>query len=534
MDGLLSHTDVLLKLIDTVSSASDLDSSLQEITSQCAAAFNTSCCCYLLDASQSWFIPHSSAPDEREDLPAFPVSGSFIKILNNAPAILNCNEESDATGQLRRLLEPLRLHPAAAAPIVQQGKVLGMLLLGKNEDFVLSPEQTGTLQAIASLAGLWIENLRLNEKARRRLAESESLQRTMTTLLQKLPLDEILKTVCSEAAKLTGATGGAVLLLEDDQAWLRVRSSSGHPAPDFNLGRLPVADPLMTAVIQHGKPWISNQTAGSQAGIHRRSSPPDALLVMPLRVHDNPIGALDVVGKPGGFTQDDLWIMDLFASQAAIAIEVAKLHEQTEQLVVIEERQRLARDLHDSVTQALYSLALYADAARLALSGGRLDTTAEHLHALRSMAREAMLDMRLLIFELHPPILEEEGLTAALQARLDAVEARAGVQTRLTTTSERRLPLHVEMELYRIVQEALTNVVKHARAQAVNIHLDFEPACFKMKVWDDGVGFDPQTAGLSGGLGLQNMQERMRQIGGWLNVESSPGHGTTINVEVKI
>lgn len=534
MDELRSHIDVLLKLIHSAGSAADLDSSLQEITSQCAAAFNTPCCCYLLDASQSWFIPHSTAPDEREDLPAFPVSRTQLKALPDAPAVLHYDEKIAAAGHLRRLLEPLRLHPAAAAPIVQRGKVLGMLLLGENDDFVLSPEHTGILQAIASLAGLWIENMRLNEKVRRRLAESESLQRTMTTLLQKLPLDEILKTVCSEAAKLTGATGSAVLLLEDDRAWLRVRSSSGHPAPDFNLGRLPVADPLMTAVIQHGKPWISNQPAGSSAGMHRRSTPPDTLLVMPLLVHNDPIGALDVVGKPGGFTQDDLWIMDLFASQAAIAIEVAKLHEETEQLVVIEERQRLARDLHDSVTQALYSLALYADAARMALSGGRPDTAAEHLQALRSMAREAMLDMRLLIFELHPPILEEEGLTAALQARLDAVEARAGVQTRLTTTGERRLPPHVEMELYRIVQEALTNVVKHARAQVVNIHLDFEPGCFKMKVWDDGVGFDPQTATQTGGLGLQNMQERMRQIGGRLNVESSPGHGTTITAEVKI
>lgn len=534
MDGLRSHTDVLLKLIQSISSVTDLDSSLQEITSQCTAAFNTPCCFYLLDASQSWFMPHSHAQAERDELPAFPVSEDLLKNLPGAPAIIHCNEKTQTADQLRRLFESLKLYPSAAAPIVQHGQVLGMLLLGENGDLNLSPEETDTIQAVARLAGWWIENARLNEKARRRLAESESLQRTMTTLLQKLPLDEIFKTVCSEAANLTGATGSSVLLLEDDQAWLRVRSSSGFPSPDFNLGRLPVADPLMAAVIQQGKPWISNQPAASGACIHRRSSPPDALLVMPLRVHDIAIGALDVVGKPGGFTQDDLWIMNLFADQAAIAIEIAKLHEQTEQLAVIEERQRLARDLHDSVTQALYSLALYADAARMALSGGRLDTAAEHLRALRSMAREAMLDMRLLIFELHPPILEEEGLTAALQARLDAVEARAGVQTRLTTEGERRLPPHVEMELYRIVQEALTNVVKHARAQAVNIHLDFEPACFKMKVWDDGVGFDPLTAGLSGGLGLQNMQERMRQIGGWLNVESSPGHGTTITVEVKI
>jgi signal transduction histidine kinase len=533
MDEPRSHTDMLLKLIQSLSRSTDLDKGLQDITAQCTETFHTPCCFYLLDESRNWFIPHTSAPREWDEPPAFPVSSDLLKILPHAPAVISCNTQTPLAKNLRRLFKVLRLCPAAAMPVVQQGQVLGLLLLGENNDLLFTPDETDTLQAIVNLAGLWIENVRLNEKARRRLAESESLQRTMTTLLQKLPLDDILKTVCSEAANLTGATGSAVLLLEDDQAWLRVRSSSGYPPPDFDLGRLPVADPLMMAVIQHGKPWISNQPANNDSSsMHRRNSPPDTLLIMPLRVRDVPIGALDVVGKPGGFTQDDLWIMSLFADQAAIAIEIAKLYEQAEQLAVMEERQRLAREMHDSLTQALYSLALYVDAARMALNAQKLDAVASHLDALRNMARETMLDMRLLIFELHPPILEEEGLTAALQARLDAVEARAGVQTHLNVEGERRLPPAVEMEIYRIVQEALNNVVKHAHAQAVNINLDFGEERFEMRIWDDGVGFDPDTAGQLGGMGLQNMLERMHQIGGTLRIKSAPNRGTLITAEV--
>ena len=194
---------------------------------------------------------------------------------------------------------------------------------------------------------------------------------------------------------------------------------------------------------------------------------------MPLHANGNVIGVLEVVDKPGGFVKDDVRIVSLFANQAAINIEHARLNQQAGQLAVLEERQRLARELHDSVVQSLYSMTLYADAAALALAAGKQDVTVNHLQELRDTARNAMHDMRLLIFELHPPALEQEGLVTALQVRLAAVEARAGLQTELTVEGERRLPIVIEQELYRIAQEALNNVMKHARAQHVTIRLQF-------------------------------------------------------------
>jgi signal transduction histidine kinase len=226
--------------------------------------------------------------------------------------------------------------------------------------------------------------------------------------------------------------------------------------------------------------------------------------------------------------------MSLFADQAAIAITNTRLHHQAEQLAVLEERQRLARELHDSVSQSLYSLTLYTDAARLALSKNETEAAGENLQELRNMAREAMLDMRLLIFELHPPILENEGLVIALRTRLESVEARSGIHTEFDVEEEVRLPIETEAELYRIAQEALNNAVKHSQAKNIRVHLQFKASKFRMNIWDNGIGFDPKIKKQSGGLGLRGMEDRVKRINGRLTIVSNPGSGTQLTVEVDI
>jgi len=368
------------------------------------------------------------------------------------------------------------------------------------------------------------------DEGRQQLAESESLRRTMAALLQKLKLDEVLEIVCSEACRLTNTTGSAVLLLEEE-GWLKVSISIGYPLPVIQ--RLPVAETLAGQSLKLGKPIVDNHPTDQ---VHAYHLNPDlsSLLIVPLIIKDTAIGILDVVNKPGRFTEDDIRIMGLFADQAAIAIENARLHKQAEQLAVVEERQRLARELHDSVTQSLYSASLYVNAAQRALASEKIDVAAENLHNLRNMTHEAMLDMRLLIFELHPPVLEKEGLVTALRTRLESVEARAGVQTEFLVEGEGRIPLYIETELYRIAQEALTNVVKHARAQHVIVKIFFNKKYFRLCVWDDGIGFDSKIADLSGGRGLHGIQERVDRISGRLKIESKPGEGTMLEVSVEI
>ena len=232
------------------------------------------------------------------------------------------------------------------------------------------------------------------------------------------------------------------------------------------------------------------------------------------------------------FTPADLHLLNLFTQQAAIAIENARLYEQAQQLAVVEERHRLARDLHDSVTQALYGMTLYSEAAAGQLA---LETRSRSPHICRDLqetAQEALTEMRLLIYELRPPVLEEEGLAAALQVRLLSVEERAGLKTDLQVKLEGELRHFVEDGLYRIAQEALNNALKHARARQVEVHVLQEGHKVRMEIRDDGIGFDPGTAENRGGVGLSVMQERATEIGAQLKVESEPGAGTRVLVEV--
>ena len=376
------------------------------------------------------------------------------------------------------------------------------------------------------------QNAELHAELRRRLAESESFNRVLVSLLQKTVLEQVLDIVCTEAQGLIGASGSAVLLLTD-QAWLEVRHRLGQPLA--NVNRLPVDGSLAGQVVSRGEPVLLNDPAlVGQAQVYQWPADLTALLAVPLRVNGGVIGVLDVVNKAGGFSEEDVRVMSVFANQAAMAIEHSRLQKQAEQLAVLAERQRLARELHDSVTQSLYSVTLYANAAILALAAGKQDVSAGYLKELQETAQEGMRDMRLLIFELHPPVLETEGLVAALQARLAAVEGRAGLQTELLVEGERRVPIAIEGELYWIAQEALNNVRKHAEARHVTVHLRFSEASVCLEVSDDGMGFDPQAVPAGRWGGMRTIAERAASVGGKLTYKSTPGEGTQVKIEVSL
>jgi signal transduction histidine kinase len=206
--------------------------------------------------------------------------------------------------------------------------------------------------------------------------------------------------------------------------------------------------------------------------------------------------------------------------------------EQSDKLVVAEERQRLGRELHDSVTQALYAVTLCADAANRSMSRGMQETAAEQLHALREMAQQAMRDMRSLIFDLHPPELENEGLGGAIQSRMNSVEIRSGLNAKLYVQGEeRRLTHSTEDELFRIALEALSNTTKHSRAQDVSVTLTYAPESVTMVITDNGNGFEIDQLP-TGGMGLRNIRERAQKIHAKLTINSTKGVGTTITLIV--
>ncbi|GAC1474900.1 MAG: hypothetical protein PVSMB5_28700 [Ktedonobacteraceae bacterium] len=208
--------------------------------------------------------------------------------------------------------------------------------------------------------------------------------------------------------------------------------------------------------------------------------------------------------------------------------ENARLYGQAQELAVLQERQRLARELHDSVSQALYGVVLGTRTARVLLQRDlkQLATLLDNIHA---QAELGLTEMRTLIFELRPESLENEGLVSALKKHAITVQARYGLNIELDLSEEPSLPFLVQEALYRIAQEALHNIVKHAQATTATVSLcpSTDSASITLEVSDNGIGFDP-TQSFPGHLGMQSMRERLARLGGMLEISSTPGHGTRI------
>ena len=233
--------------------------------------------------------------------------------------------------------------------------------------------------------------------------------------------------------------------------------------------------------------------------------------------------------EPG---EDEKVFLKAVADQAAVAVENAHLFAETRGKVVLEERQRLARELHDSVSQALYGIALGAKSAREWLDDDPAEV-AEPLDYVLSLAEAGITEMRALIFELRPESLESEGVVAALEKQAATLEARHKIEVVVDLCDEPDAPLATKEALYRIAQEALHNIVKHARASNVQIKMASDFELVSLEISDDGIGFDAKGEFL-GHLGLHSMRERASRLGGVLKVETAPDKGTRICTRIPI
>ena len=213
--------------------------------------------------------------------------------------------------------------------------------------------------------------------------------------------------------------------------------------------------------------------------------------------------------------------------------ERKRVEEADRELAVLEERNRLARDLHDSVTQSLYSMTLFAESGRR-LAASYDGQVAGYLQRLGETSLQALKEMRLLVYELRSPALEADGLVGALQNRLDAVEGRAGIATKLLTEGWVDLPAKVEMDAFHVAQEALNNSLKHSGAESVRVAITAEPDSVELTVQDDGCGFEVETAFAGAGVGLTGMRERVEMLGGTLDIESNLNQGTKLVARLPI
>jgi GAF domain-containing protein/anti-sigma regulatory factor (Ser/Thr protein kinase) len=426
-------------------------------------------------------------------------------------------------------------------PVRIGGEVLGVLVVESRQRNAFNQDDFEVLTATAQQTGLAIEKARLLTTERQRADELDALRTTMAEITAELELSALLQAIVERAAGLLDATMAELGLYDEISQETEVAFAYGHDVHTVGT-RHPLGEGAMGYVAETGEPLIiENYKEWDRRAPQYIDVPAHSTVAAPLQVGGRLVGVivLSDTNLDRQFSPADLRLLNMFAQQAAIAIENARLYDQAQRAAVMEERSRLARELHDSVTQSLYSLTLLSEAGQRLAEAGELERVAGYLTRIGAIGQQALNEMRLLVYELRPLALESEGLIGALRHRLDAVEQRAGVGGRLViggAAGTIQLPATLEEELFRIAQEALNNTLKHAAPTSVEVRIHVESSdmnqCVELEVIDNGQGFDLDAVSDKGGMGLVSMRERAEKIGGKLTIRSAPGEGTRVKIVV--
>ena len=398
-------------------------------------------------------------------------------------------------------------------------------------------DEQGTVYGAITFGYDITDRKRAEEALRKAHSEISALYNVASVASASLDLDTILERSLDRVLATMKSDKGAIHLLDEVEKTLHLATQQGIPSDVMaQIDPVTPGSGLMGWVFDHGKPLIIPNMANDPRALQAvRTNGLHTYVGVPMRAKGKVLGVFSVFGEAGHqFCVEEMTLLASIADQVGVAVENARLYQQAEQLAVMEERERLARDLHDSVTQSLYSLTLFAEAGQRLIRSGDLERAEGYLARLGETAQDALKEMRRLVYELRPPALEREGLVGAIQRRLGAVERRVGVKAHLLVDDMIELPASVEEGLYHIAQEALNNTLKHAAATSVTVHIRAVDEKVKLEVVDNGIGFDPDTAGNGGGMGLLNMQERAKELGGTLRTVSTLGEGTKVSVSVKV
>jgi signal transduction histidine kinase len=387
-------------------------------------------------------------------------------------------------------------------------------------------------ELIAGLEQRVAERTSQLQRAALHLETSARVSREVTSILA---IDTLLAKVTDLIESAFGYYAVHIYLLDAEARHLVLRASSSRiPPHDLVLDISAVS--LNSEVVRTNRELLVADVAQDARFLADPNFPETrSELVIPLRVGNRLIGTLDLLSaEADAFKPEETAIAQTLGDQIAIAIENARLYERSRELAVLEERNRLAREVHDAMNQSLYSIVLFAGAAHKEAEKAGLRPVQRHLARVESMAQQALKEMRLMIYELRPQEFERQGLVGALQQRLEAVEERAGVDARLMADGELALSSPIQDTLYRIIQEALNNSLKHAAATAVTVSMQGVGDQIEVKVADNGVGFDLQGQVSDKGLGLVTMHERADELGGTLHIQSAPGEGTCVSLRIPL
>jgi PAS domain S-box-containing protein len=419
------------------------------------------------------------------------------------------------------------------SPIISQASVTGVLCLFYAERVEITEVQKRITMAISEMAGNALRRMVVSEElvryAAERLQELETIYQVAAKATRSQDLDQTLQEALISILAAVKANFGAILLPDNGGKKISAAKGSGK-TQDFeqDIDHINLRYDLLGWVQTHKQLRLFPNLG---PGPKLAGEPQFPIAALPMRVGSRVLGMLELARQGDEqFDVEELTLLAFLADHLGLIVENASLFREAEQKAILEERSRLARDLHDSVTQSLYSATLFAEGTCRLADLGELELVKQKLQELSQITQQALKDMRLMVYELRSPALDTGGLVRAIQDRLEAVELRSGIHAELQYEALPDLPAPVEEAMYRITQEALNNLLKHAQARQVVVQLREAGGKINLVIADDGVGFIPGEAAQSGGLGLTSIRERAESLGGSLSLRSRPGLGTEICV----
>ncbi len=435
-------------------------------------------------------------------------------------------------------------------PLIIKEQPIGMLAIDHSEPDYYTQERAELAQAFASQAATAMENARLYEAEQERLEESErrrevaeGLRDILAVLNTDRPLMELLETIVGQACRLLRSQAGVIYSIDIEEGTYRAEATCHMPDEFEGIGPMPLIDTEPNRATLERRPFaVSDIQARMRrvdpielarhpsleswvilVGDHFQSS-----LSVPIVIRDEVYGDLSLLyGECRDFSDEEIGLATTLADQAALAIENARLRVEVERSAAAAERSRLARDLHDAVTQTLFSASLIADVLPR-LWEKSPEQGRQRLEELRELTRGALAEMRTLLLELRPAALTDTEMTELLRQLAESITGRARVPVDVQITGDCQLPVEVKVALYRIAQESLNNVAKHAGASQATVRLRCE-ADVTLEIRDDGTGFNVDAVPPES-LGLGIMRERAKDIAADLSVTSSVEDGTHVEV----
>lgn len=432
------------------------------------------------------------------------------------------------------------------APLISQGIFVGLLGLSKNEPNYYQQSAAELVLAFANHAAVAIENSRLYHEVQRntetlrdkiaaRTRDLESLYEIAAVTGQPLDLQTILKAGLQRTIDHLRCKSGSIHILNQNDGVLNLVEH--HNLNSNQIEHIQQDDTnswlLQKFLVEQQTIVTSDTSADPRLHIGMPPHITASYAGTPMRARGKVHGVLSLYcPEVNDFTDDDIKLFASIADHLGNAIDNAHLQKQAQRAAVIGERERLARDLHDSATQSLFSLTLFAAAAREKVQSGQPDRALQHLNDIRHTANQTHREMRLLLHELGSTEPAEEGLTKALERRLRAVEGRSGIKATFRPLCSCDLDAEVEQALYQMATEALNNALKYASGTHVDVEINCDDTDIILSVKDNGLGFDLSEARKGAGRGLTNMALRAAGMGGKLSIKTSIRQGSEIIAQI--